>query len=145
MKLNHLLTILSIIILLATLPVKSQTNNTFTFEEENPTENPNSPHIYNTFYYEDNTMVLQLYRFNDSTESGGYCVDSFLSYRIIYPNGTVIPIDIPMDELDIQYLNFCPVVDPIGFIFPLKLYAVKNNFLLLTYAKAENESDYTTY
>jgi len=103
--------------------------------QEKLIESPKSPRIFKTLYYEDNTIFLQLTR---------------LELPIHYPNGTINAIDISMEELDIQPLNFCfaSYNDENAVqinAYPLRTYAVKDNFLLLTYVKAENSSDPYTY
>jgi len=101
-------------------------------------------------YYGDNTMVVQIIRVNDSTLAGNneICLDNgYLSFRTIYPNGSIIPIDISMDELGIQPLNFCIQKNIISnrTYSPIEIYAVKNNFLLVTYMKAMDLNDVFTF
>ena len=138
MRLNHLLTILSIIILFAILPVKSN----FTYEE-NQTENLGSPRVYNIDSYDDNTIVVQIIRVKGSTIAGNneICLDNgYLSFRTIHSNGSIVPIDISMDELGIQPLKFCD-----QSLSSIEIYAVKNNFLLVTYMKAMALNDVFTF
>ncbi|GBC05655.1 hypothetical protein RclHR1_06340011 [Rhizophagus clarus] len=132
MKLKHLLIFLSIIIF-ATLPVNS---NFITYTEKETT----NFEIGDILNYEDNTIVLQIVH----NSSGGNCSETNISFRVIYSNGTIVPIDLSMEELGIQFFNFCTVN---GFS-PITLYAIetkKNNFILVTYTEAENENNPLTY
>ncbi|GBC33491.2 hypothetical protein GLOIN_2v1886197 [Rhizophagus irregularis DAOM 181602=DAOM 197198] len=97
MKLKHFLIFLSIITLV-TLPIKS---NVITFTEKETTEFQ----VADILKYGDNTIVLQIVR----NLSGGNCFETKISFRVIYPNGTIIPIDLSMEELEIQSFNFCTV------------------------------------
>ncbi|GES92229.1 hypothetical protein GLOIN_2v1869233 [Rhizophagus clarus] len=132
MKLKHLLIFFSIIIF-TTLSVKS---NFITYTERETTEFD----IGGILSYEDNTIVLQIVR----NLSGGNCSETNISLRVIYPNGTITPIDLSMEELGIQPLNFCTVD---GFS-PITLYALdtkEGNFILVTYTEAADVNNPFTY
>ncbi|PKY50576.1 hypothetical protein RhiirA4_546043 [Rhizophagus irregularis] len=146
MKLNLLLSILSII-LFSTL-VTSDSNITYT-------ENVNNTQllVYKLINYEDNTVVAQILRINNKIDTSygrlGY-LDNYLSLRIFYPNGTIKPIDLSIDELQIQPLNFhifsYNKVEPgLGIRCPIEIYAVKSNFILVTYIVAEDANNSSTY
>ncbi|CAB4477143.1 unnamed protein product [Rhizophagus irregularis] len=123
------------IILLSILPVKSS----ITFVEETP-ETPSTPRVLNSNFYDDGTIVVRIVRVN-YTAPPKICVEEFLSLRIIYPDKTIKKLDLSAVELNIQPFNFCllPTANPIRF------YPVKKNFLLITYAKAENVNSPYTY
>ncbi|GES92174.1 hypothetical protein GLOIN_2v1869233 [Rhizophagus clarus] len=136
MKLKRLLIFLSIIIF-ATLPVNS---NFITYTEKETT----NFEIGDILNYGDNTIVLQIVH----NSSGGNCSETKISLRVIYPNGTIVPIDLSMEELGIQFFNFCIVNTDSGSFNPITLYAIetkKNNFILVTYTEAENENNPLTY
>ncbi|CAB4398748.1 unnamed protein product [Rhizophagus irregularis] len=131
MKLKHLLIFLSIIIFV-TLPIKSDV----IFTEKETTEFQ----VADILKYGDNTIVLQIVR----NLSGGNCSEPKISFRVIYRNGTIIPIDLPMEELEIQYFNFCTVD---GFN-PISLKAIetkKGNFIVVTYTVAADVNNPFTY
>ncbi|PKC62685.1 hypothetical protein RhiirA1_443769 [Rhizophagus irregularis] len=131
MKLKHLLIFLSIIIFI-TLPIKSDV----IFTEKETTEFQ----VADILKYGDNTIVLQIVR----NLSGGNCSETKISFRVIYRNGTIIPIDLPMEELGIQYFNFCTVD---GFN-PISLKAIetkKGNFIVVTYTVAADVNNPFTY
>src|SRR6266498_881159 len=136
-----LLTILSII-LFAILPIKLQTN-LFTYNETQ-TENPNSPRVFRIYKFDDDTIVVQIIRRNSSApnDDSKTFVDNYLSLRTIFPDGSVKAIDI---TLDIQDLNFY-ILSVRGFISsPIKIYPVKNHWLLVTYTEAEDLENFFTY
>ncbi|PKY38719.1 hypothetical protein RhiirA4_516542 [Rhizophagus irregularis] len=92
--------------------------------------------------YGDNTIVLQIVR----KLSGGNCSEPKISFRVIYPNGNIIPIDLSMEELEIQSFNFCTVND--GFHLPIALKAIetkKGNFIIVTYTVAADVNNLLTY
>ncbi|PKY31731.1 hypothetical protein RhiirB3_393528 [Rhizophagus irregularis] len=132
MKLKYFLIFLSIITLV-TLPIKS---NVITFTEKETTEFQ----VADILKYGDNTIVLQIVR----NLSGGNCFETKISFRVIYPNGTIIPIDLSMEELEIQSFNFCTVD---GFN-PITLKAIetkKGNFIIVTYTVAADVNNPLTY
>ncbi|CAB4484235.1 unnamed protein product [Rhizophagus irregularis] len=132
MKLKHLLIFLSIIISV-TLPIKS---NVITFTEKETTEFQ----VADILQYADNTIVLQIVR----NLSGGNCSETKISFRVIYPNGNIIPIDLSMEELEIQSFNFC-TVDGLN---PISLNAIetkKGNFIIVTYTVAADVNNPLTY
>ncbi|CAB4475874.1 unnamed protein product [Rhizophagus irregularis] len=132
MKLKHLLIFLSIIIFV-TLPIKS---NVITFTEEETTEFQ----VADILQYGDNTIVLQIIR----NLSGGNCSETKISFRVIYPDGNIIPIDLLMEELGIQSFNFCTVD---GFN-PITLKAIetkKGNFIIVSYTVAADVNNPLTY
>ncbi|CAB4384181.1 unnamed protein product [Rhizophagus irregularis] len=132
MKLKHLLIFLSIIISV-TLPIKS---NVITFTEKETTEFQ----VSDILQYGDNTIVLQIVR----NLSGGNCSETKISFRVIYPNGNIIPIDLSMEELEIQSFNFCTVD---GFN-PITLKAIetkKGNFIIVTYTVAADVNNPLMY
>jgi hypothetical protein len=132
MKLKHLLIFFSIIIFV-TLPIKS---NVITFTEEETTVFQ----VADILKYGDNTIVLQIVR----NLSDGICSETKISYRVIYPNGTIIPIDLSMEKLEIQSFNFCTVN---GFN-PITLKAIettKGNFIIVTYTEAADVNNPFTY
>jgi len=135
MKLKFIFIILSII-LFAPLQIRSRS---FTYEET-PTENTNPPIVYDIQNYYDDTIVVRLIRKNSSAKGpeGEKCLDKYLSLRTIYPNGTTLPVDI---TLDIQDFNFCQLLDG----DPLKIYALGNKLLLITYTIAVDLNDVFTY
>ncbi|CAG8503331.1 5032_t:CDS:10 [Funneliformis mosseae] len=128
------------IILFAILPVKSQLH-TFTYYE-----NASDPIIFSMETYDDNTIVIHIINANSSDTSDDndddlICVNRYLSFRTIYPDGSFESVNI---TLDIQDLNYC--IRVIGDIFsPINIYAVRNNFLLVTYAVVTDVDDLTTY
>ncbi|GES74950.1 hypothetical protein GLOIN_2v1869233 [Rhizophagus clarus] len=135
MKLKHLLIFLSIIIF-ATLPVKS---NFITYTERETTEFE----IGNILQYKDNTIVLQILRTIGSS-NGEDCYKTYISFRVIYSNGTIMPIDLSMEELGIQPLNFCTV----GGLNPITLHNIetkKGNFMFITYTEAADVNNPLTY
>ncbi|CAB5314796.1 unnamed protein product [Rhizophagus irregularis] len=123
------------IILLSILPVKSS----ITFVEETP-ETPSTPRVLNSNFYDDGTIVVRIVRVN-YTAPPKICVEEFLSLRIIYPDKTIKKLDLSAVKLNIQPFNFCllPTANPIRF------YPVKKNFLLITYAEAEDVNSPYTY
>ncbi|PKY43878.1 hypothetical protein RhiirA4_511547 [Rhizophagus irregularis] len=132
MKLKHLLIFLSIIIFV-TLPIKS---NVITFTEEETTEFQ----VADILQYGDNTIVLQIVR----NLSGGNCSETKISFRVIYPDGNIIPIDLSMEVLEIQSFNFCTVD---GFN-PITLKAIetkKGNFIIVSYTVAADVNNPLTY
>ncbi|GES92187.1 hypothetical protein GLOIN_2v1869233 [Rhizophagus clarus] len=132
MKLKHILIFLSIIIF-ATLPVNS---NLITYTEKETT----NFEIGNILNYGDNTIILQIVH----NSSGGNCSETNISFRVIYSNGTIVPIDLSMEELGIQFFNFCTVN---GFS-PITLYNIEKkegNFILITYTEAANVNNPLTY
>ncbi|PKK63947.1 hypothetical protein RhiirC2_788180 [Rhizophagus irregularis] len=146
MKLNLLLSILSII-LFSTL-VTSDSNITYT-------ENVNNTQflVYKLINYEDNTVVAQILRINNKIDTSygrlGY-LDNYLSLRIFYLNGTIKPINLSIDDLQIQPLNFYIFsynkVEPgLRIRYPIEIYAVKSNFILVTYIVAEDANNSSTY
>jgi len=139
MKLKFIFIILSII-LFAPLPIRSKIFS-FTYEETQ-TENTNPPIVNDIQNYDDGTIVVRLVRENSSairtSDDIDICLDRYLSLRIIHPNGTVAPVDIP---LDIQDLNFCLFQDG----YPIKIYALGNKFLLVTYTIAADLNNVFTY
>src|SRR6266540_6243875 len=138
MKSKFIFIIISII-LFAPLQIRSRKNSSFTYEETQ-TENTNRPIVYDIQNYYDDTIVVRLTRINSSAiaPEGVDCLDKYLSIRTIYPNGTAIPVDIP---LNIQDFNFCLLLDG----DPLKIYALGNKFLLVTYTIAADLNDVLTY
>ncbi|GBB93224.1 hypothetical protein RclHR1_21320001 [Rhizophagus clarus] len=135
MKLKHFLIFLSIIIF-ATLPVNS---NVITYTERETTEFE----IENILTYEDNTIVLQIVH-KIITSSGEICFEANISFRVIYPNGTITPIDLSIKELGIQYFNFCTG----NTLIPIVLYAIEtkeDNFILVTYTEAADVNNPLTY
>src|SRR6266498_1869679 len=137
-----LFTIFSII-LFATLPISSQ--KIFTYEETQ-TEDVNRPIIHKIHNYDDNTIVVRIVRVNSSAPNSDemICLDGFLSLRTIFPNGSVASFDIPLEILDIQYLNFC-LLQGSKIENPLKTYSIRSNFLLVTYTVAEDLNNPFTY
>ncbi|PKY55574.1 hypothetical protein RhiirA4_475135 [Rhizophagus irregularis] len=132
MKLKHFLIFLSIITLV-TLPIKS---NVITFTEKETTEFQ----VADILKYGDNTIVLQIVR----NLSGGNCSETKISFRVIYPDGNIIPIDLSMEVLEIQSFNFCTVD---GFN-PITLKAIetkKGNFIIVTYTVAADVNNPLTY
>ena len=135
MKINHLLAIL-LFVLLVISPVKVVSN--FISFQEAQNGNPHVPHVIDIQTYDDDTMVIRIIR--SISFDGFYTyLEQNLSFRTIYPNGIIIPVDISMEKLDIQPLNFCNFNTPDGRVHsPIKLYAVKSNLLLMTYVVAGN-------
>ncbi|PKB99741.1 hypothetical protein RhiirA5_505571 [Rhizophagus irregularis] len=144
MKLKHLSIFLSII-LFTTLLVTS--NSVITYTEEVITGS-DTLEVNDILTYEDNTIVLRLIymllSYND-------CKETNLSFRVIYPNGTIEPINISRDKSGIQPLNFCPVNSPVGYLDPITSFAIettKGKFILVTYTVAgdiKNSSTYNDY
>ncbi|CAG8742738.1 5646_t:CDS:2, partial [Funneliformis mosseae] len=100
--------------------------------------------IFNIVSYDDNTIVIHIIR-PDSTypiENGILWVDKYLSLRTIYPDGSVVPVDI---KLDIQDFNFC-ILDINGNqASPIRIYPIRSNFLIVTYAETTNLTDPLSY
>ncbi|SRR6266540_2777036 len=140
MKLKFIFIILSIV-LFAPLQIRSRKTSLFTYEETQ-TENTNPPIVHDIQNYDDGTIVVRLVRKNSSailtSDDIEMCVDNYLSLRIIHPNGIVTPLDI---TLDIQDFNFCLLLDE----EPLKIYALGNKLLLITYTMATDLKDVFTY
>ncbi|RIA94208.1 hypothetical protein C1645_734965 [Glomus cerebriforme] len=135
-----------LIILFLILPATESKTSYFTYEEKQ-TENPNPPLVYRTDYWDDNTLFAQIVRkdYLSPNNAGMTWVERYLSIRTIYPDGNVEAFDVSADVLGIQPFNF-------GIIFaldllrnPIQVYAIKNNYLLVTYTVATNISDVTTY
>src|SRR3990170_4012603 len=113
-----LLTILSII-LFAILPIKSQTNVLVYNESE--TDNVNTPRIFAMDRFDDNTIIAHIIRRNSVPTEEKFCVDKYLSFRTILPDGLVKAIDIP---LDLQDINFCIFNVKKVLYNPIKIYTV---------------------
>src|SRR2546421_7798744 len=123
MKLNHLLIILSIILF--------EIRSSITFIEEFP-----EPLVFDILTYDDDTIVVNIQFINNEHNNRPErldCVERSLSFRTIYTNGTVIPIDIPMDKAYIPPESFCLYKAGGAYVSPLRIYAVKSNLLLATY------------
>ncbi|GES88668.1 hypothetical protein GLOIN_2v1869233 [Rhizophagus clarus] len=88
-------------------------------------------------------MVLHIVRI--ISRSNEICFETNLSFRVIYPNGTIIPVDISMDKLEMQSLNFCFVNLFDNRLSPIALYAIESNFILVTYVNAEDINNIYTY
>src|SRR5687768_7348932 len=118
------------IILFIILPTESQINS-FTFEEIQ-TENTNLPHVFDIVNYDDNTIVVHIIRENSSVpiKDNKICLDKYLLLRTIFPDGTLVIVNI---LLDIQDINFCILNE----FNPVKIYAFRSNFLLVTYTVAD--------
>src|SRR4051794_10629436 len=90
-----------LIILFATIPVRSQISS-FTYEENT------EPILFSMESYEDNSIIVNIVSVNKSDPSNKntneLCVNKYLSFRTILPDGRVEPVDL---TLDIQDLNFC--------------------------------------
>ncbi|RIA85944.1 hypothetical protein C1645_830057 [Glomus cerebriforme] len=138
--------ILLIIFLFLILPTVKSKTNYFTYEEKQ-TENPNSPKVFMTDFFDDNTIIAQIVRkdYLIPENNGVTCLEKFLSIRTIHFNGSIEAFDIPADVLGIQSFNFC-LIFALGLLRnPIQVYAIKNNFLLVTYTTATNISDVSTY
>ncbi|PKY38449.1 hypothetical protein RhiirA4_537308 [Rhizophagus irregularis] len=136
-KLKLSFTFILSIILLSILPVKSS----ITFVEETP-KTFSTPRVLNSNFYDDGTIVVRIVRVNPNHKAPPkICVEEFLSLRIIYPDKTIKKLDLSAVTLNIQPFNFClfPTANPIRF------YPVKKNFLLITYAEAEDVNSPYTY
>ncbi|GBB88689.1 hypothetical protein RclHR1_15250003 [Rhizophagus clarus] len=71
-----------------------------------------------------------------------------LSFRVIYPNGTIKPIDLSRSKSELQPLNFCPIDIPPIPIDPITPYAIettKDKFILVTYTVAADINNSSTY
>ncbi|CAG8647996.1 5670_t:CDS:2 [Funneliformis mosseae] len=103
-----------------------------------------APTIYNMVSFYDNTIVVHIIRQDKSVpvEDGILWVDKYLSIRMIYPGGNVVPIDI---KLDIQDFNF-RLLDVNGrLVSAIEIFPVRSNFLLVTYTEASDLDDPYTY
>ncbi|CAG8527326.1 6540_t:CDS:2 [Funneliformis mosseae] len=130
--------ILSIILL-----AKSQNQNNFTYVDI-PTVNASdsTPVIFDIVNF-DNTIVVHIIRPLLPLTEDGFLVDKYLSFRTIYPNGSVVPVDIKLDIQDFNFLILNNEVD--GISNPIEIYPIRSNFLLVTYASATNVSDPYSY
>ncbi|GES85882.1 hypothetical protein GLOIN_2v1869233 [Rhizophagus clarus] len=144
MNLKYRFSIFLSIILLTTLLVKS---NSITYTKE--VIGSGKLEVKEILTYEDNTIVLRiiymLLPYGDCNETN---FETNLSFRVIYPNGTIKPIDLSMDELRIQPLNFCLVDSSAGHLDPITPYAIettKGKFILVTYTVAADINNLTTY
>ncbi|CAG8639214.1 1493_t:CDS:10 [Funneliformis mosseae] len=128
-----------LIILFATIPVRSQISS-FTYEENT------EPILFSMESYEDNSIVVNIVSVNKSDPSNKntneLCVNKYLSFRTILPDGRVEPVDL---TLDIQDLNFCIRVIDDEVYNPIRIYAVKDKFVLVTYTEVTDFDDPTTY
>ncbi|CAG8527285.1 6538_t:CDS:10 [Funneliformis mosseae] len=131
------------IISFAILPIKSQ--NIFTYEDiPSVNASDSTPTIFKLVSYDDNTIVVHIIRPDLSypIEKGILWVDKYLSLRTIYPNGSVVPVDI---KLDIQDFNYC-ILDINGSqASPIRIYPIRSNFLIVTYAETTNLTDPLSY
>ncbi|CAG8704368.1 5878_t:CDS:2, partial [Funneliformis mosseae] len=92
--------------------------------------------------YDDNTIVVHIFRpdLSYKQEDGKLWVDKYLSFRTIYPDGTVVPVDI---SLDIQDFNYC-LLDVNGILTSaIEIFPVKSKFLLVTYAEVTFDDPFT--
>ncbi|RGB30786.1 hypothetical protein C1646_764885 [Rhizophagus diaphanus] len=137
MKLNHIPLFISLSIILLTL---SSVKSSIIFEENQPLS-AEMPRVFNIDYYDDNTMVVRIVRKDPSKIQ---CFEEYLSIRTIYPNGTVKGFDLPSDTLNMQPFNFC-IPPKYSKANPLRFYPVKKNFLLITYAEADDITNPFTY
>ncbi|CAG8681785.1 15933_t:CDS:1, partial [Funneliformis mosseae] len=102
------------------------------------------PRIFDIAFFDDNTIVLRIYRRDLLTphEDGEVWVDRYLALRTIYPDGKVVPIDI---SLNIQDFNFCMLEIDGDIKSPIKIYPIRSKLLLVTYAEATDLNDPFTY
>ena len=129
MKFQHYIFISLILLLIS--PTRSQ-NSSFTYDEVQI----KSPIIYDIKTYNDNRVVVRIIREN-STATVKYnvsCFDNYLWFRTIYPDGSVVPIDI---SLNIPDINFCLNV--------LEISPIRDRFLLVNYVNATDFDDGSTY
>ncbi|CAB4477151.1 unnamed protein product [Rhizophagus irregularis] len=137
MKLNHISLFITLsIILLVLLPVKSSI-----IFEENQNSTEQQPRVFGVDCYDDNTIVVRIVRKDPSKFQ---CLKDYLSIRTIYPNGTVKEFDLSSDTLNIQPFNFC-ILPKYPKANPLRFYPVRKNFLLITYAEADDINNFYTY
>ncbi|CAG8571136.1 12110_t:CDS:10 [Rhizophagus irregularis] len=137
MKLNHISLFITLsIILLVLLPVKSSI-----IFEENQNSTEQQPRVFGLDCYDDNTIVVRIVRKDPSKFQ---CLKDYLSIRTIYPNGTVKEFDLSSDTLNIQPFNFC-ILPKYPKANPLRFYPVRKNFLLITYAEADDINNFYTY
>jgi hypothetical protein len=120
------------VILFAILPVGS-----IIFEEND------LPTVNNIIKFDDDTIVVHIIHVTNITEKYVEFKQE-LSFRAIYPNGTINAVDISMEKLDIQPINFRLFIFTIIYR-PMEIYAVKSNILLLTYVETDNADDFSTY
>ncbi|RIA94212.1 hypothetical protein C1645_734969 [Glomus cerebriforme] len=135
-----------LIIIILILPAAQSKTSYFTYEEKQ-TENPNPPLVYRTHYWDDNTLFAQIVRkdYLSPSNAGTTWVERYLSIRTIHPNGSIEAFDVSADVLGIQYFNFGIILALNLLRNPIQVYAIKNNYLLVTYTVASNISDVTTY
>ncbi|CAG8481972.1 5792_t:CDS:10 [Funneliformis mosseae] len=102
------------------------------------------PVIYNIVSYYDNTLVVHIIRTDllSPKEVGKLWLDKYLSIRTVYPNGSVIPLDI---QLDIQDFNFCILYINGIQASPIRIYPIRSNFLIVTYSETTNLTDPFSY
>ncbi|CAB4441709.1 unnamed protein product [Rhizophagus irregularis] len=143
MKLKHL-SIFLLIILFTTLLVKSNLTHT-----EEVFTGSGALEVKDILTYEDNTIVLRIiYTLPPHGDCNNPNFETNLSFRVIYPNGTIKPIDLSGDELGIQPLNFCTVIPQQVPIDPITFYAIettKDKFILVTYTVAADIKNTSTY
>ncbi|CAG8556839.1 5590_t:CDS:2 [Funneliformis mosseae] len=132
-----------LIISLVTYPINSQ--NVFTYNDM-PTMNASdsTPIIYKIASYADNRIVVHIIRpdLSYSTEGDKFWIEKYLSLRTIYPNGTVLPLDI---KLDIQDFNFCIYAINGVYMSPIEIYPIRGRFVLVTYIKTTDLDDPFAY
>ncbi|RGB30358.1 hypothetical protein C1646_765459 [Rhizophagus diaphanus] len=139
MKLNHIsLFIILSIILLVLSPVKSSI-----IFEENQNSTEQLPRVFGLDSYDDNTIVVRIVR-KDPDPTKFQCLKDYLSIRTIFPNGAVKGFDLSSDTLNIQSFNFC-ILPKYPKANPLRFYPVRKNFLLITYAEADDINNPYTY
>ncbi|CAG8514646.1 5900_t:CDS:2 [Funneliformis mosseae] len=103
-----------------------------------------TPHIYKIVSYEDNRIVVHIFRPDLSYPDvpGKLWIDKHLSFRTIYPDGNVVPVDM---KLDIPDVNFC-LLDVNGVTMsPIEIFPIRSHYLLVTYANFTDLNDQYTY
>ncbi|CAG8796883.1 32771_t:CDS:2, partial [Gigaspora margarita] len=104
------------------------------------------PRIWGTYVYNDGIMLVRIIRRDNNNNSAVFvnsvCLQQLLSFRLIYPNGTVSERDI---DLKIQSFNYCLTQTATVNLEPMRLYPLQTGYFLVKYFNATNIDDFSTY
>ncbi|RIB06061.1 hypothetical protein C2G38_543550 [Gigaspora rosea] len=108
------------------------------------------PIVADIRHYDDETILVQIIRRNstpsaDCSKVNGVNLEQILRIRVIHPNATVNEINLDLNYLNIDPINYCLYNDNFTHFNPIRIYPLQKPFILLNYINTTNSSDPTTY
>ncbi|KAF0396189.1 hypothetical protein F8M41_010121 [Gigaspora margarita] len=108
------------------------------------------PIVADIQHYDDETILVQIIRRNstpvaDCSKVNGVNLEQILRIRVIHPNATVNEINLDLNYLNINPINYCLYNDHFTHLNPIRIYPLQKPFVLLNYMSTTNSSDPTTY